>query len=104
MIVGAAGQRLLDGKNFEVAFNAIDKVLQEVFAMSLDNRIEGIWNIDVATALIKASELFKIKLNSINHKTFFLGGGKEKGWQLTVRTFYTQVFKAIGFGLPYESL
>lgn len=88
---------------FRVAGGSIDKVLQEVFAMSLDNRIEGIWNIDVATALIKASELFKIKLNSINHKTFFLGGGKEKGWQLTVRTFYTQVFKAIGFGLPYES-
>lgn len=78
-----------------MAGGSIDKVLQEVFAMSLDNRIEGIWNIDVATALIKASELFKIKLNSINHKTFFLGGGKEKGWQLTVRTFYAKFLKRL---------
>ena len=33
---------------------------------------------------------------------FFLAGGKEKGWQMTVREFLTGTFGSMGIGLPSE--
>ena len=88
--------------DFRVSAGSLDKLLDEVFSMSLNNRIEGIWNIDVATALIYASERMQID-ESIKHQTYFIAGGKNMAWQMSVKEFYTSIFKAIGFGLPYES-
>ncbi len=82
---------------------SLNLILGEVFSMSLDNRIEGIWNIDAATALISAAEKLAARNAEVNHQTFFLGGGQRLGWQLTVRELYKGVFGAIGFGLPAES-
>ncbi len=81
---------------------SIRDLLDEVFAMPLKNRIEGIWNIDAAAALISAAESLN-RTDEISRKTLMIGGGKDNGWQLTVRDFYTGVFDAIGFGLPEES-
>ena len=81
---------------------SIGQLLDEIFAMSLNNRIEGVWNIDVAAALIAAAECLKTG-DDVTGKTFFIGGGRRLGWQLTVRELYRGVFGAIGFGLPKDS-
>ena len=81
---------------------SVREMLDEVFTMSLDNRIEGIWNLDAAAAMTASAELLH-QSDEICRKTFFIGGGKQNGWQLTVREFYKGIFGALGFGLPDES-
>ena len=77
---------------------SLKEMMSEVFSMKLDNRIEGIWNIDAATALLNIA-LKLLESDIIKRKIFFIGGGNAKGWQLTVDKFYTSVFTAIGFGM-----
>ena len=78
------------------------EMLAETFSMRLDNRIEGAWNIDIATALVSAAEKLAALDPEVNHHAFFLAGGKAKGWQMTVREFLTGTFGAMGIGLPDE--
>ncbi|MCP5455837.1 MAG: NAD(P)-dependent oxidoreductase [Thermotogae bacterium] len=80
---------------------SVNQIFDEIFSMSLNNRIEGIWNIDAAAAIISAAE--KLADNSVNRKIFFIGGGSENGWQMTVRDLYKGIFGAVGFGLPKDS-
>ena len=78
-------------------------MIAETFAMPLDNRIEGAWNIDIATALIAAAEKLATGDPEVNNQVFFLAGGKRQGWQMTVHEFYEGIFGAMGIGLPDES-
>ena len=76
--------------------------MSEVFSMNLDTRIEAIWNIDAAAALLNAADLLCREPGTAGSRTFFIGGGASGGWQLTAREFYTAIFEAVGFGMLDE--
>lgn len=80
---------------------SLTEMFDKVFELSLNSRIEGVWNIDAARALLEAASLMHRDCLP-GGKVFFIGGGSEKGWQLTVREFYTGIFNSIGFGMFNE--
>jgi nucleoside-diphosphate-sugar epimerase len=72
-------------------------IATEVFNMNLDNRIEAVLDLDVATAIVNASELFE-KGTDIHGKILNIGGGKENGFQIYGRDMGFELFKDMGIG------
>ena len=80
---------------------SLSGIADELFSLSLDNRIEGVWNVDVAEALLNAAVLMT-GTGRLDNRTFFIGGGRRNGWQLTVRELYSGIFNAAGIGMFSE--
>ncbi len=76
-------------------------LMEETFRISLHSRMEIVLDLDVATALINAAELI-VKTNDVDHKTFFIGGGKKNHCQLIAKDFYIKLFDAMGIGMLDE--
>lgn len=71
------------------------------FSIPLKTRMELVLDIDVATALCNAGKLL-YTCDKINNKKFFIGGGKEKGFQIYNKNFINEVFNNIGLKAPKE--
>lgn len=76
------------------------KMLTAAFELPLDARCEAITDIDVAEACIKAVE----EAPRLRRKVFFISGGKDKGWQMSIREMYRTVFEPAGLSLPDDRL
>ncbi|MFA7398276.1 MAG: NAD(P)-dependent oxidoreductase [Candidatus Bathyarchaeia archaeon] len=74
-------------------------MLEELFDMHPNMRLEMIMAEDVATALITAAE--KLKSNETpKNQAYILGGGKKNGWQLRGEEFLSRLFGALSLPIP----
>ena len=74
-------------------------LIEEIFDMHQDMRLEMIMAADVATALVTGAE----KLNSGStpkNQAYILGGGKKNGWQLRGREFLSRLFGSLSLPVP----
>lgn len=76
-------------------------MMKEAFNLRLKNRMEVVIDLDVATALLNASELLQ-ETKKIDKKIFFIGGGEENGCWLTVKEMQKRMFEAYGIGMLNE--
>jgi len=85
------------------------------FDLPLNARCEAVVDLDVAAACVHAAEsLARESLAGYDRlgrdsgddpasgRVFFVGGGKEGGWQMHVRDMYEAVFGTVGLPLPSE--
>lgn len=80
-------------------FTGSFSLLEELFDMHPDMRLEMIMAEDVATALASGAE--KLKSGSTpKNQAYILGGGKENGWQMKAEDFLTNLFGAISLPVP----
>ena len=81
------------------AFTGSFSAMEELFDMHPDMRLEMITGKDVATALVTGVEKLKTGKTPKN-QAYILGGGKEKGWQLTGREFVCRMFGSMSMPVP----
>ncbi|MFX0098993.1 MAG: NAD-dependent epimerase/dehydratase family protein, partial [Candidatus Hodarchaeota archaeon] len=72
-------------------------IAREAFNMNLENRLESVLDLDVATAIVNASELF-MQGDELHGKILNIGGGKENGFQIHGRDLSMGLFERMGFG------
>jgi nucleoside-diphosphate-sugar epimerase len=74
-------------------------LLEEIFDMHPDMRLEMIMDADVATALVAGAE--KLKANTTQkNQAYILGGGEKNGWQLRGGEFLSRLFGALSLSVP----
>jgi UDP-glucose 4-epimerase len=74
-------------------------LLEEIFDMHYDMRIEMIMAEDVATALVAGVEKLKSGATQKN-QAYILGGGEKNGWQLRGGEFLSLLFGALSLPMP----
>jgi len=74
-------------------------LLEELFDMHPDMRLEMVMAEDIATALVSGAEKLKEGITPKN-QAYILGGGRQNGWQLKGREFITRLFGALGLVVP----
>jgi len=80
-------------------FTAAFPLLEELYDMHHDMRLEMVMSEDVATALVTGAE--KLESNSTpKNEAFILGGGAKNGWQLKGSEFLTTLFGALSLQVP----
>lgn len=72
-------------------------IAREAFNINLDNRLESVLDLDVATAIANAAELL-IDGDEVDGKILNLGGGKENGFQIHGREMSISLFERMGIG------
>lgn len=82
-----------------MSFASSFSLMEELFEMHPDMRLEMIMAEDVATAVVSATEKLKSN-NTPKNQAYILGGGKENGWQLRGREFVSNLFGALSLPLP----
>jgi nucleoside-diphosphate-sugar epimerase len=81
------------------SFMAAFPLLEELYDMHQDMRLEMVMSEDVATALVAGVE--KLKLGSTpKNQAYILGGGEKNGWQLRGSEFLTTIFGALALQVP----
>jgi UDP-glucose 4-epimerase len=76
-------------------------LIKEVFNMNLENRLEMVLDLDVATALANAAELMA-RGDAAQGKILNIGGGKQGGFQRHGRDLTIDLFKRMGIGALNE--
>ncbi len=74
-------------------------LLEEIFDMHRDMRLEMITDADVATALVAGVEKLKSGLTRRN-QAYILGGGEKNGWRLRGGEFLSRFFGVLSLPLP----
>ncbi len=74
-------------------------LLEEIFDMHPDMRLEMIMAADVATALVAGAEKLKTGATPKN-QAYILGGGEKNGWQLRGEEFLSRLFGALSLPVP----
>lgn len=74
-------------------------LLEEIFDMHPDMRLEMIRAEDVATALVTGAEKLKAGATQKN-QAYILGGGEENGWQLRGKEFLSRLFGSLSLPVP----
>jgi nucleoside-diphosphate-sugar epimerase len=74
-------------------------LLEEIFDMHPDMRLEMIMAADVATALVTGAEKLKTGATPKN-QAHILGGGEKNGWQLRGEEFLSRLFGALSLPVP----
>jgi nucleoside-diphosphate-sugar epimerase len=74
-------------------------LLEELFDMHPDMRLEMVMAEDIATALVTGAEKLK-KGSTPKNQAYILGGGKDNGWQLRGREFLSRLFGALSLPVP----
>jgi len=82
-----------------LSFASSFSVMEEIFDMHKDMRLEMIMAQDVATALVSGAEKLKLKTTPKN-QAYILGGGQKNGWQLRGQEFITNIFGALSLPIP----
>lgn len=84
-----------------MSFAGSFSLLEELFDMHPDMRLEMIMAADVATALVTGVE--KLKFGSTpKNQAYILGGGKKNGWQLRGREFVLRLFGSLSLPVPNQ--
>ena len=82
-----------------MSFRGSFSLLEELFDMHPDMRLEMIRAADVATALVIGAE--KLKSSSTpKNQAYILGGGEKNGWQLRGKEFLSRLFGSLSLPLP----
>jgi nucleoside-diphosphate-sugar epimerase len=81
------------------SFSGSFSLLEELFDMHPDMRLEMVMAQDVATALVTGTEKLKSAATPKN-QAYILGGGKENGWQLHGGEFLSRLFGALSLPVP----
>ena len=81
------------------SFAGAFSLLEEIFDMHPDMRLEMIMAEDVATALVTGAEKLKSGTAPKN-QAYILGGGKENGWQLRGGEFLSRLFGSLSLTVP----
>jgi nucleoside-diphosphate-sugar epimerase len=74
-------------------------LLEEMFDMHPDMRLEMVMAEDIASALVSGAEKLKAGTTPKN-QAYILGGGKQNGWQLHGREFISRLFGALSLAVP----
>lgn len=74
-------------------------LMEELFDMHPNMRLEMIKASDVATALVTGIEKLKYETTPKN-QAYILGGGKKNGWQLRGREFVSRLFSSLSLPIP----
>ena len=74
-------------------------LLEEIFDMHPDMRLEMVMAEDVETALVTGAEKLKSGTTPKN-QAYILGGGKENGWQLRGGEFLSHLFGSLSLTVP----
>ena len=82
-----------------LSFKGSFSLMEEIFDMHPDMRLEMIMSEDVATALVTGAEKLKSATTQKN-QAYILGGGKKNGWQLRGNEFLSKLFGSIGLPVP----
>lgn len=81
------------------SFKAGFPLLEELFDMHPDMRLEMVMAEDVASALVTGTEKLKTGTTPKN-QVYILGGGKKNGWQLRGKEFLSRLFGALALPIP----
>lgn len=76
-------------------------IARNAFDMNLNNRLEAVLDLDVATAIANAAELL-VHGDEIHGKILNIGGGKENGFQIRGRDMSLSIFERMGMGTLNE--
>lgn len=86
--------------NFSTAsFTGQFSLMEELFDMHPDMRLEMVMAEDVAVALVNGAEKLKSG-DTPKNQAYILGGGRENGWQLKGREFLSQLFGSLSLPVP----
>jgi UDP-glucose 4-epimerase len=81
------------------SFAGAFSLLEEIFDMHPDMRLEMVMAEDVATALVTGAEKLKSGITPKN-QAYILGGGKKNGWQLRGGEFLSRLFGSLSLTVP----
>jgi nucleoside-diphosphate-sugar epimerase len=81
------------------SFKAAFPLLEEIFDMHPDMRLEMVMAEDVATALVTGAEKLKAGTTKKN-QAYILGGGAGNGWQLRGGEFLSCLFGSLALAVP----
>jgi nucleoside-diphosphate-sugar epimerase len=81
------------------SFMAAFPLLEEIYSMHHDMRLEMVMSEDVATALVTGAEKLK-SASTPKNEAYILGGGAKNGWQLKGGEFLTTLFGALSLKVP----
>lgn len=81
------------------AFMGSFSLLEELFDMHPDMRLEMVMAEDVAAALVTGAEKLKTGETPKN-QAYILGGGKENGWQMRGAEFLSRLFGSLSLPVP----
>ena len=81
------------------SFAGAFSLLEEIFDMHPDMRLEMVMAEDVATALVAGAEKLKSGTTPKN-QAYILGGGRKNGWQLRGGEFLSRLFGALSLTVP----
>lgn len=81
------------------SFREVFPLIEEIFDMHPDMRLEMISAEDVATALVVGAEKLTSG-NTLKNQAYILGGGEKNGWQLRGRGFLSRFFGSFSLPLP----
>jgi nucleoside-diphosphate-sugar epimerase len=81
------------------SFAGAFSLLEEIFDMHPDMRLEMVMAEDVATALVTGAEKLKSGTTPQN-QAYILGGGKKNGWQLRGGEFLSRLFGSLSLTVP----
>ena len=82
-----------------LSFMSALPLLEEIFDMHPDMRLEMIMATDVATALVTGVEKLKSGATQKN-QAYILGGGERNGWQLRGNEFLSLLFGSLSLPVP----
>lgn len=82
-----------------LSFMSALPMMEELFSMHPDMRLEMIMDLDVATALIVGAEKLHSGATQKN-EAYILAGGQKNGWQLRGREFLSRLFGALSLPVP----
>ncbi|HII85942.1 TPA: NAD(P)-dependent oxidoreductase [Candidatus Bathyarchaeota archaeon] len=74
-------------------------LMEEIFDMHPDMRLEMIADEDAATGLVTGAEKLKLGITQKN-QAYILGGGEKNGWQLRGGEFLSRLFGALSLPMP----
>ena len=81
------------------SFMAAFPLLEELYDMHHDMRLEMVMSEDVATALVAGAEKLK-SASTPKNEAYILGGGAKNGWQLKGGEFLTTLFGVLSLQVP----
>jgi len=74
-------------------------LMEEIFDMHPDMRLEMIMAADVATALVAGAEKLKT-CKTTKNQAYILGGGEKNGWQLRGKEFLSRLLGSLSLPVP----